>query len=290
MKQLYKILITALLISGTLGASGQGRVVSGTVRDAGGIVPGATVLEKGVPSNGVSTSVEGKFTITLRGTSNVLIIRGVSYMTQEVNVAGKQHVSVTLAADAKGLEEVVVVGYGTQKKITVTGSVSSVTREEIQQTPSASIQNALTGKLPGFFSQQRSGQPGADAADFFVRGVSTPSGNQSPLILVDDIIYSYNDFANIDPNEVASINILKDAATTAPYGIEGANGVILVTTRRGHVGTPNINFKTEVGGQAPTRLPKFLDAYNTALLYNEATKNDAIISGTAALAAYVAPF
>ncbi|QKJ28782.1 TonB-dependent receptor [Mucilaginibacter mali] len=260
------------------------------VKDKDGPLPGATVMEKGTAANGVSTTVDGKFTITLRGSSNVLTVRGVSYISQDVNVAGKSNITVTLVADSKGLEEVVVVGYGTQKKINVTGAVSSVSRTEIQQTPSASIQNALTGKLPGFFSQQRSGRPGADAADFFVRGVSTPSGNQSPLILVDDIITNYNDFANIDPNEVQSISILKDAATTAPYGIEGANGVILVTTRRGAVGAPRINFRTEFGLQTPTQRPHFLDAYNTALLRNEAGYNDARITGGTALTNYVPEF
>ncbi|MES2276424.1 MAG: TonB-dependent receptor [Bacteroidota bacterium] len=290
MKYIYKILFLVLLLCGSHAVNAQSRVITGIVQDKDGPLPGATILEKGVPANGVSTSVEGKFSITLRGNSNTLTVRGVGYVSKEVNVAGKPTIAITLVADAKGLEEVVVVAYGTQKKINVTGAVSSVTRTEIQQTPSASIQNALTGKLPGFFSQQRSGRPGADAADFFIRGVSTPSGNQSPLILVDDIITNYADFANIDPNEVSGISILKDAATTAPYGILGANGVILVTTRRGQVGTPRINFRTEFGLQTPTQRPHFLDAYNTALLRNEAGKNDAIIAGGATLANYVPEF
>lgn len=287
MKHIYKFLLSVILLCGGLVAQAQNRVVTGTVRDASGVIPGATVLEKGVPGNGVSTSVEGKFSITLRGQSNVLIIRGVSYASQEVNVAGKRNINVTLAADAKGLEEVVVIGYGTQKKINVTGAVSSVNRDEIQRTPSASIQNALSGKLPGFFSQQRGGRPGDDGAQFFIRGVSTP-GNQQPLILVDDVIYNYSDFANLDPNEVASISILKDAATTAPYGIEGANGVILVTTRRGQVGAPRINLRSEFGKQVPTFRPQFLDAYNSAILTNEAFRNDATIAGT--LASFTPPY
>jgi TonB-linked SusC/RagA family outer membrane protein len=179
-----------------------------------------------------------------------------------------------MAPDTKGLEEVVVVGYGSQKKATVTGAVSTISRNDITKTPSASIQNALTGKLPGFYSQQRGGQPGRDGADFFVRGVSTFTGNQSPLILVDDIEFTYADFATIDPNEVQSISILKDAATTAVYGIKGANGVVLVTTRRGQAGTPRMNLRTEFGLQVPTHVPKFLGAAETAMLRNEALKNE----------------
>ncbi|MDF3076812.1 MAG: hypothetical protein K0S09_701 [Sphingobacteriaceae bacterium] len=281
MKNLYKILLSVLFLYGPVIAQAQTRVVTGVVKDDQGTLPGITILEKSTPTNGVVTDVEGKFRITLHGNSNVIIVKSLGYVTKEVNVAGKQNVSVTLAMDARGLEDVVVVGYGTQKKIDVTGSISTVTRNDIQQTPSASIQNALTGKLPGFFSQQRSGRPGDDGAEFFVRGISTFGPAQTPLILVDDIEFSYDDFSNIDPNEVQSLSILKDAAATAVYGVKGANGVILVTTRRGQVGAPRVNFRTEFGLQMPMHVPKILDAANMAILRNEALKNDATISGGA---------
>lgn len=272
MKSFYNILLLLLSFNSGI-ALGQTRTVTGTVTDATGPVQGITVVEKGVTANGVTTDAEGSFTITLRSRSNTLLISGAGYLTQEVTISGKT-VTVTLQTDARGLEEVVVVGYGTQKKVTKTGAISTVTREEIQRTPSASLQNSLAGKIPGFFSQQRSGMPGRDAAQFFVRGVSTFTGNQQPLILVDDIEYSYDQFSSIDPNEVESLTILKDAATTAVYGIKGANGVILVTTRRGKAGPARINFRTEYGIQKPTHVPKFLDAYQTALLRNEALANE----------------
>jgi len=255
-------------------AQSQARVITGVIKDAEEALVGVSITEKGMPENGATTDVEGKFTLNLRGKSNMLQISVVGYISTEVNAGSNRTVSVTMEKDSKGLDQVVVVGYGNQKKINVTGSISSVTRNDILKTPSASVQNALIGKLPGFFSQQRGGQPGRDGADFFVRGVSTFNGNQSPLILVDDIEFSYADFSTIDPNEVQSISILKDAATTAVYGIKGANGVVLVTTRRGQAGTPNMNLRTEFGLQVPTHVHRFLDAANTAMLRNEALKNE----------------
>lgn len=173
------------------------------------------------------------------------------------------------------MDDVIVVGYGRQKKITKTAAISQIKGDEVRRVPSASLQNTLSGKVPGFFSVQRSGQPGADGADFYVRGISTFAENsQQPYILVDDVEYSYAQFSRIDPNEVESITILKDAGSTAIYGIKGANGVILVTTRRGQTGRPKINFKSQVGFQVPVKPMKFLNAYETALLRNEALANE----------------
>lgn len=276
MKNIYKIFLLVLLVIGSFLSNAQTRVVTGVIKGAEGPLAGVSVVEKGVPANGTSTDVEGRFRITMRGRGNVISVSAVGFLTKDVTVSSNQNVTVTLAPDTKGLEEVVVVGYGTQKKANVTGAVSTISRNDILRTPTASIQNALTGKLPGFYSIQRGGQPGRDGADFFVRGVSTFNGNQSPLILVDDIEFTYADFATIDPNEVQSISILKDAATTAVYGIKGANGVVLVTTRRGQAGTPRMNLRTEFGLQVPTHVPKFLDAAQTAMLRNEALKNEGL--------------
>jgi len=263
-----------LVLGSQLVVQAQGKVISGVVKDGNEPVIGATVLEKGIPTNGTATDLQGRFTVTLTGTSNTLVVSSIGYVTKEINVANTASVTVQLLTDTKALEEVVVVGYGTQTKSTVTGAVSAISRNEIRQTPSASLQNTLTGKVTGFVSQQRGGQPGADAAQFFIRGVSTFNGDdQTPLILVDDIEYSYTQFSRIDPNEVETITILKDAATTAIYGIKGANGVILVTTRRGKTGPPKVSFRTELGIQKPTHVPNFLDAYQTALLRNEAIAN-----------------
>ena len=275
-KLIIYLLVTVLLAPG---AFAQNRLASGTVSDDKGPVEGASVIEKGSPNNGTTTNERGRFSLTLRGTSNTLIITSGNYLSQEVKFTGAA-LSVTLAADPKGLGDVVVVGFAKQKKVTVTGSVSSISGASIRENPSASIQNGLVGKLPGFSAQQRTGRPGADGAAFFIRGQSSFTGSNTPLIIVDDIEYQYDQFAALDPNEIESLSILKDAATTAVYGIKGANGVVVVTTRRGKTGAPKISFRTEYATLEPTKIPKYLDAYNTASLANQAQRNDNLYFGT----------
>ncbi|RCH55351.1 TonB-dependent receptor [Mucilaginibacter hurinus] len=273
MKISVVFIFIALFLPVTLLA--QQKVVTGIVKDVTGILPGVTVREKGVPNNGVAVDGSGKFRITLRGTSNVLIFQFVGYDTREIKVSGNDPIEVILQPSTQGLEEVVVVGLGTRKRVTNTGSVSSISGGTIRNIPTSSVQNTLAGRLPGFFSQQRSGQPGQDASDFFIRGVSSlnAEGNR-PLIIVDDIEYTYAQLSQINVNEIENISILKDASTTAIYGVKGANGVLIVTTRRGAMGPPKVNLRIETGLQSPSRTPKFLDAYQTALLNNEAVSND----------------
>lgn len=268
---IYITLAMVFFLPGLLLA--QSKVIKGLVKDSGGPLPGATITEKGFAGNGTQTGTDGRFQLTLKGNGRTIVVKSIGYLTQEINVGNKQELTVNLVVDAKGLEEVVVVGFGKQKKITNTGAVSSINGAEIRQNPTASVQNTLAGRLPGFFSQQRSGQPGKDGADFFIRGMSSYTSNQRPLIIVDDIEYNYSDVAQLDPNEIESISILKDAATTAIYGVKGANGVMVITTRRGVSGTPVINFKTELGLQQKTFTPKFLGAYEAAKLTNQALLN-----------------
>ena len=273
MKKLIYILFIQLLAMAQLQA--QNRVITGVVTDSAGPVVGASVVEKNLTSNGTVTNSNGRFTITLKGKSNTLIITGVGYLEMQVPVADRSDVNVTLSPDAGGLEDVVIVGYAKQKKVTSTGSVSSVAGKELRENPSASLQNTLAGRLPGFFSVQPSGRPGADGAQFFIRGQSSyNNGSNSPLIIVDDIEFSYDQFARLDPNEIESLSILKDASTTAVYGVKGANGVVIITTRRGKIGAPKISARIETSLQQPTRIPKYLNAYETALLYNQAQIND----------------
>ncbi|HWZ14133.1 MAG TPA: TonB-dependent receptor [Mucilaginibacter sp.] len=273
-----KLILFFLVITSTLPTFlyAQNKVVTGVVRDEGGILPGASVVEKGIPGNGVTTNTSGRFTLTLKGNSNTLVVTFVGYATREFNVAGKTgSVDITLASNNQGLSEVIVVGYGKTTRVTNTGSVSSISAADIRTVPTANVQNALVGKLPGFFSTQASGQPGKDASDFFIRGVSSlnPAGNQ-PLIIVDDIQYTYDQLQQINVNEIETITILKDASTTAIYGIKGANGVLVVTTRRGKAGKPQVNFRNETGVQSPTKTPIFLNSYQSALLVNQAESND----------------
>ncbi|OQP40049.1 SusC/RagA family TonB-linked outer membrane protein [Niastella yeongjuensis] len=258
-------------------AVAQDKVVTGTVKDANGPLAGATVAEKQESRNAVAADSRGHFRIILRGNSGVLVFSYLNYQQQEVNVKKDHEIEVIMQQSVQGMEEMVVVGFGKKKRITNTGAVSSINAAEIRDVPTSSVQNALAGKLPGFFTQQRSGQPGKDASDYFIRGVSSlnPDGNQ-PLIVVDDIQYTYQQLAQINVNEIESISILKDASTTAIYGIKGANGVLVVTTRRGAAGKPKFNVRMEGGAQAPVRTPKFLDSYHTAELVNEAYTNDGL--------------
>lgn len=260
----------------------KAQFVKGWVKDEKGPLSGATVIEKGMPGNGTSADEKGYFEINLVGKSKVIIVAAVGHESKEINISSNEDLNITLQFDQSSseLEDVVVVGYGRQKKVTLTGAVSSIKGEDIQNIPTPSLQNALSGRLPGFSSQQRTGVPGDDGAAFFVRGRSSPNGDNSPLILVDDIEYSYDQFSRLDANEIESVSILKDASTTAIFGIKGANGVVLVTTKRGKMGKPKVSARSEVSFSQPTIFPKVLDAYESALLYNQAQVNDSIYLGT----------
>ncbi|WP_316831541.1 TonB-dependent receptor [Pedobacter aquatilis] len=270
MKKIIYLYCICLLLLG-FNASAQKRQVTGLVSDGQGAVPGVTVIEKDNPKNGTMTDANGKFIINI--SSDVIIFKNVGYLTQEISAQGRNTINVKLEEDKKNLDDVVIVGYGEKKKITLTGSVSAISGKDIRQSPSPSLQNALAGRVTGFSSQQRSGQPGADGATFNVRGVSSYTGNNNPLILVDDIEFTYDQFSQLNSNEVESISILKDASTTAIYGIKGANGVILVTTVRGKVGKPQIGVQFEYGLNQLTRRPEYLNAYQAASLINEAQVN-----------------
>ncbi|HEY4788490.1 MAG TPA: SusC/RagA family TonB-linked outer membrane protein, partial [Bacteroidales bacterium] len=251
--------------------------VTGIVKDAGGPLPGVAIRDQVGTNLGIS-SLDGRFVVTLRDSSRVLIFSSIGYETMEHKIKKNgDNVEIIMQPSLQSLDEIVVVGYGTTKRITNTGSVSAIKASEIKEIPTSNVQNALSGKIPGFFSQQRSGQPGKDASDFFIRGVSSlnPDGNQ-PLIIVDDIEYTYEQLSQINVNEIESISILKDASTTAVYGIKGANGVLVVTTRRGSTGTPKINLRFETGIQSPVKKLNFLNSYETATLVNEAYQNDGL--------------
>ncbi|TKK67954.1 TonB-dependent receptor [Ilyomonas limi] len=273
MKQFLIILQVLLCWAFTTNA----QTITGTVSDANGPLSAASVVEKGIKTNGTITDENGNFKLALKGTSRTLTVSSVGHATQDVKVGNQTNINIILQPDEQGLNAVVVVGYGTKKRVTNTGAVSAISGDAIRRVPTSSVQNTLQGKLPGFFSVQRGGQPGRDASDFFIRGVSSlnPDGNK-PLIIVDDIQYTYEQLAQINVNEIESISILKDASTTAVYGIKGANGVLIVKTRRGASGIPQVNVRVEAGANSPTRKPKFLNAYQSATLVNEALRNDGL--------------
>lgn len=257
--------------------------VTGVVTDEFGPVIGATVQVKG-SSDGVITDVNGKYTIQVSDENATLVVSFIGYVSQEVKLAGRRTVNVVLKENVQSLEEVTVVAYGVQKKATLTGAISSVGTDALLKSPSASVANSLAGQLPGVSSMQPSGQPGADDAKIFVRGVgSLTEAGASPLILVDGVERS---FFQMDPNEIESINVLKDASATAVFGVRGANGVILVTTRRGKEGKATVSVSSNVGLQVPTRVLDVADSYTTALCYIEAQRNDRMAEDQLAFSDY----
>lgn len=247
--------------------------ISGIVKDSKGeSIIGAAVLVKGT-SNGTLTDLDGRFTIEYTSLGQVLQVSYLGYQTKELVLDGDKELNIVLEEDSEQLEEVVVIGYGTQTKMTVTGALGSVKNDEILKSPVANAGNALAGKTAGLMSVQRSGEPGRDDADIFVRGVATfADGGAKPLILVDGVERS---LSGLDPNEIESINVLKDASSTAVFGVRGANGVIIVTTKTGQEGKPQISFSANLALQNPIRLPKLLNAYDWATLRNEAAYQDA---------------
>lgn len=248
--------------------------VTGVVKDVNGEpIIGATVTVKGV-SGGTLTDLDGKFSIDVPNENAVIVVSFIGFNTQEIKVVGRRSFIVTLEEDVQSLDEVTVVAYGVQKKATLTGAISSVGTEALLKSPSASITNALAGQLPGITTIQSSGQPGADESKIFVRGVgSLTEDGAAPLILVDGVERS---FSQMDPNEIESISILKDASATAVYGVRGANGVILVTTRRGEEGKAKISVSSNVGIQTPTMLLEPAGSYAVATAFNEAQMNDGV--------------
>lgn len=253
-----------LMISPALNAQ-ELTPVTGKVIDSSGMTPlsGATVT---VNVTGVSTVTDarGQFTVKARP-GQTLSISHVGYKASLYTIGDSDPIIIRLASSSSELSDVVVVGYGRQKKVSVVAAISTMKPEGLLQTPASNIGIALAGRLPGLTVLQRSGIPGAETIDFYIRGRSTIN-EQRPLLMVDGV---ERDFSALDPHEIASISILKDASATAVYGVRGANGVILVTTRRGFVGKPIIDITAENSWQSPTRLPKMVSAYDYAVLTNQ---------------------
>ncbi|MBU3125841.1 TonB-dependent receptor [Sinomicrobium sp. 2019215] len=245
--------------------------VSGTVVDENNIpMIGVTVMQENT-SRGVATDFDGNFTLEIEAGST-LTFSYVGYLTERIeDVTETDALHIVMKPDATNLDEVVVIGYGEQTKQTLVGSVSSVKGEDILQTGSVStISEALQGQSPGMTIINSNGKPGADAGEIFIRGKSTWR-NASPLFLVDGVERDVN---NIDPNEIETISVLKDAASTAVYGVRGANGVILVTTKTGKLSDPVFNFSANLGIKQPTKTPKKADYLTAMRAYNEAAFND----------------
>ncbi|MEJ7829879.1 MAG: SusC/RagA family TonB-linked outer membrane protein, partial [Segetibacter sp.] len=267
-KQLRIFLSCLFFIASVINARSQ--TVSGVVRSAADNQPlsGVSVQAKGT-ANGTITDEKGHYILSNTSSVDSLFFSYIGFESKTVSVNNRPEVNISLQVEVFSLDQVVVIGYGTQKKTSLTAAVSTIKGNEIASIPITNLSNGLGGRLSGVIFRQGSGEPGADASRIYIRGISTTGGNQ-PLLIVDDIPRS---FQNLDPNSIGTITILKDAAAVAPYGVAGANGVILITTKRGKTGAPTLTYNGYVGFQNPTVLPEYPSSYEYALLVNAASKN-----------------
>ena len=263
-----------LTLFGGSGAYAQQRgfTVKGKVLDNQSLpVIGAGVTIKGT-TTGVATDIDGAFSITVPGENSVLVAASLGYVSKEVKVGKQSDIVIILEEDSESLEATVVVAYGTQKRATVTGALTTIDAKALVKAPVADVTNVLAGQMPGVSTVQETGQPGEDYAKIYIRGVSSLSESAStPLILVDGVERPIN---TVDPNEIESLSILKDAASTAVFGVRGANGVIIVTTKRGDAGKPKISVSSITGAQVPLSYIKQSSGYDFARYYNVYQWND----------------
>lgn len=259
--------LLALLLTFSTVVWAQGTPVTGRVSDEKGeLLIGVSVQEKGT-TNGTITDTNGQYNLKLTSYNPILIVSYIGYKSQEVKVGKQKVLDVILAEDVSSLDEVVVVAYGHQRKVSVVGAQSSMKIEDIKM-PTANLSSAIAGRLPGVVAVQRSGEPGHDDSDLWIRGISTLAGqNSKPLVLVDGVERSFN---NIDPEDIESFTVLKDASATAVYGVRGANGVILIKTKPGKVGKPQFSVDYYEGFVTLTKKPEMADAFTYMDAANEA--------------------
>lgn len=267
LSKLTVLLLTVALLAPAFAAKAD-IVVKGTVtsQDDGQPLPGVNIIVKG-SSQGTTSDALGQFSLSVPNAEAVLVFSFIGYRTQEVVVGTRTTFDVALESDVETLSEVVVVGYGEQKKETLTGSVSQVKGEDIVKSPQTNLSNSLAGRFSGIISNNRSGEPGYDGSNYYIRGLAT-TGNNDVLVVVDGIPSQVGGLERLNPNDIESISVLKDASA-AVYGSRAANGVILVTTKRGKSGKPTISYSFNQGFSSPTRMPKMADAATYATIQNE---------------------
>ncbi len=252
----YKLVGNKLIVIAPGPQQKQIRITGKVVSKSGEILTGVTVLVKGTTRGGLS-DVNGNYSIPVNKADKVLVFSFIGMKKQEVLIDNQSVINVVLESEASNLDEVVVVGYGTQKRYSVIGSVTTINPEKLKIGTTRSMSNNLAGQLAGVIGVQRSGEPGYDNSSFWIRGISTFGGNRNPLVLVDGIERSLD---NLDPEEIASFSILKDASASAVYGVRGANGVVLINTKRGEIGSPKVSVRMEQGFTQPSKLPSFVGA------------------------------
>jgi TonB-linked SusC/RagA family outer membrane protein len=267
----FLLWLALLTVVGSLSSFGVSnnqnqRTVSGKVSDTSGkTLPGVTVVVKGT-TKGTITNDDGEYSLSNVNEDNWLVFSFVGMKTTELKVGNKSVIDVVLEEGTIGIEEVITVGYGIQKKETLTGSVVNVDGDELAKNPTPNVTATLQGRLPGLVASQRSGEPGRDDPELLIRGMGT-FGDNSPLIIVDGVERSL--LGRLNPDEIESISVLKDASA-AIYGARAANGVIIVTTKKGKIGKPKFSLSLNNGFQSPTKIPEMLDAATFAQVFNEA--------------------
>ncbi|HEY5916433.1 MAG TPA: TonB-dependent receptor [Chryseolinea sp.] len=252
----------APVITPNFAISINGRIID----DASQPVPGVNVLVKGT-TNGTTSDADGRYALSVEDENSVLVFSFIGYTTQEIQVGSRTTIDVTLATDVQSLQEVVVVGYGEQKKVTVTGAVVAVNGADLVKSPAIDLSNSFAGRLAGVVAVQTSGEPGNDQSTLRIRGVNT-IGNQEPLVVIDGIPGREGGLNRLSPQDIESISVLKDASA-AIYGSRAANGVILVTTKRGKSGAPQVTYDFNQGWAQPTRIPPMSSASQYAAIMNE---------------------
>ena len=280
-REMYRLTTFLMLLLALAGAAqAQNKNITGKVTDktTGVPIPGVTILLKGT-SKGTVTKPDGTYALQADITSSsILIFRAVGYdeIAQPAGTAAVLNIS--MSSGSSSLSEVIVVGYGTQKKANLTGAVSAITGKELKDRPVTNVASALQGTMPGVTVTQTNGQPGKDAGAIRIRGIGTLN-NKNPMVVVDGIVMTTNDdnasaMTNIDPNDIESVSVLKDAASASIYGSRAANGVVLITTKKGKAGAVRVHYNGYFGKQKPTNLPDYLPSWQAASLFNEVQKNE----------------
>ncbi|MEL7588215.1 MAG: TonB-dependent receptor [Prolixibacteraceae bacterium] len=243
--------------------------ISGVVKDKdGSALPGVSVVIKGTIIGSV-TNIDGGFTLEIPDGTKTIVFSFVGMKPQEVSIGNQTFFNIVLQEETVGLEEVIVVGYGIQKKESVVGAITQVDNVALMRSGNSNVTNAIAGKLSGVLTLQQSGEPGNNDSEIIIRGLSSWNGSQ-PLVLVDGV---ERDFSDLDPNEISTLSVLKDASATAVFGAKGANGVIIVTTKRGRLGDPKLDVSVSFGAQKATRIPDHIDSYTTLSMLNVALMN-----------------
>ena len=265
------LLLTVMLLvpdSAWAQESKQEFVIKGVVEDNLGPVAGASIVAKNQPGVGTITNLDGEFTIKV-GAYDVLQVTFIGYQTVEIpvlSIKDRNNLKVKIVEDNRKIDEVVITASGIQKKKTLTGAITNVDIKQLNA-PGANLSNALAGVVPGIIAMQTSGEPGENMSEFWIRGMSTFGAKSGALILVDGVERSFNE---IPVEDIESFSVLKDASATAIYGQRGANGVVLITTKRGEKGKVKINVKTGFSWNTPVKVPEYANAYDWASLANEA--------------------